>query len=253
MPRLSASETPTTCEVKPGLTNSPLRPVSGWMRTTGCSTGGISVTVAPSHWLPRPARRAEVGTPLAVAVVHRHQVVHEPTDRRRQRVVGELGVGPAGVATGRRQRHGAQDRRRRRGGHERDVGVPDVGEGELRVAAVDAVDLARGPARTAPPGARPSAHPAATAKATWASSVRLLPAEEQHLVLDQGPPDAAHLRACRGRRGRRRAPPRRSSDRAVPPAGQRRHRAPRGARRARPQAWGRAWMDLDRSRGVPRT
>ena len=57
MARLSASETPTMCDVKPGLTKMPRRPVSGWTRTTGCSTGSSRVTTSPSHTLPRPPRR----------------------------------------------------------------------------------------------------------------------------------------------------------------------------------------------------
>ena len=251
MPRLSASETPTTCEVNPGLTNSPLRPVSGWMRTTGCSTGGSSVTTLAVPLVAAPGMAPQVGAPLAVAVVHRDQVVHEPADRRGERLVGELGVGPAGVATGVRQRHRPQDRRRRWGGHERDVGVPDVGEGELRVTAVDAVDLG---ATGRGLGHRVTAvsSPSRDAKVTWASSVRRCPRKNSTLCSSSARGCRAPVRR-RGRRGRRRARRRRSgpsgsSRRAAEASG----RSAAGLPRRNPGVAERE-VDMDGVRSVERT
>ena len=137
-----------------------------------------------------PRATPQVGTPLTVAVVHGHQVVDEPANRRRERLVGELGVGPAGVAAGVGQRHGPQHRRRGRGLDEGDVGVPDVGEGELRVAAVDPVDL--GPARRRLRHGVPRGQLTQTRGEGDLRVVgEVLTAEEQHLVVEQRPSDGS--------------------------------------------------------------
>ena len=136
---------------------------------------------------------AQVGAPLPVAVVHRGELVDQPLHRRGQRLVGELAVDPARVAAVRREPDGAQDRSERRLLHERDVGVPDVGEGELGVGAVDVVDLRvlDGDAgRDRVPGGRLAQ---AAAEFDLVGVGEVLAAEEQHLVGDERLPDRGDL------------------------------------------------------------
>ena len=173
---------------KPGLTNSDLRPVSGCTRTTGCSTGSSRVNRSPSHSEPSPlAALGEVVAELAGAVVHGGELLGQPLHRLGQRRERQLEVRPVGVAAVRGQRHRAQDRAQRRAPHERDVGVPDVGEPVVR--AVEGVDLLVGLVDAGDHGVRHGqpAHP--VAQGHLAVGVEALAGEEQHLVVGQRLPD----------------------------------------------------------------
>lgn len=134
-----------------------------------------------------PPTPAQVGsTPLAVAVVHGGQPVGLVAHRCGERLVGQLAVHPARVTAVRRELYRAQDRAQRRLLHEGDVGVPDVGEGELRVVAVDVVDL-RERGRLVARGDRVTSSDLAEAAAELdlVGVGEVLAPEEEHLEVDQ--------------------------------------------------------------------
>ena len=113
---------------KPGLTNSALAPGLGVHADDRVLDRVQPVNLLAVPELPLPlAALGEVVAELAVAVVHRGELLGQPLHRRGQRLVRELAsaqfVSPpyGGRATARRIEPSGGRR------HERDVGVPDVG------------------------------------------------------------------------------------------------------------------------------
>ena len=105
--------------VKLGETNSAFSPVSGCTRTTGWTD-----RMAPSRELLGQLAGHLAPQDRQVVVVHGVEAVDEVLHLRRQLLVGGGEVGPLRVAAVRRHDEAPQDRRHRRLGHERDVGVP---------------------------------------------------------------------------------------------------------------------------------
>ena len=132
----------------------------------------------------------QVVAELPVTVVHGRKIFDEALHRSRQRLVCELRVGPVRVASVARQHNRAQDRAHWRSGHERDVGVPDVGE--TVVGAVERVHLG-GHVAAVPHGVSRGEIAYATAEFDVRCVVELLVAQHDHLVLDQRGPDGADL------------------------------------------------------------
>ena len=140
----------------------------------------------------RPTAYAAAGL-LGVVVfvrVQRPEALGQGPQLRGEALVRGRGVGPAGVAAVGRERHGPQDGDRGRPVDERDVGVPGVGlaPAGLRVQFQD-VRLPRGP-RDGRVRRGQLAEQAAEARLFRVGQV-MLTAEEDHLVLAQGVPDAA--------------------------------------------------------------
>ena len=108
------------CWVKKTLTNRVRRPVSGWTRTTGCSTGGKrgESSSTASGGIPSPKRRPPV--------VDGDEPVDLLLDPLGQAVVGGTGIGPQGVAAEGRHLHRPQHRAERRLGVPGEVGMPVV-------------------------------------------------------------------------------------------------------------------------------
>ncbi len=181
MARLSASDTPDDVRGEAGVDEHAPAPGLGVD-----ADHGVLHRVQPRDDLAVPdaalaaAALGQVVAELAVAVVHGGELVGQLAHGRGQGLVGELAVGPARVAAGGGQDHGAQDRAERRTGHERDVGVPHVGEAV--VGAVELVDLRMRLVHAADDGVGGGQLAEPPAESHLAVVVEVLPGEEQHLL-----------------------------------------------------------------------
>ena len=128
------------CEVKPGLTNSALAAglrVHPHDRVLDRVEAGDTLAV-PQRALAAAAL-GEVVAELPVAVVHRGELLGQPLHRARTATRRRARGPPSSCRRRTAAAYGPQDRAERRPLHERDVGVPDVGEPV--VGAVEGVDL----------------------------------------------------------------------------------------------------------------
>ena len=124
--------------VNPGFTNRARAPVSGWVRTTGWTTGSSAgarpaLPLTLTHGVDR-------GLELRLPVVDRGQRGEESLQGRAQVHEGGHLVGKERVTTGRRDHDRPEDRPERRALHESHVRVPVeplAARGDVAVVGVD--------------------------------------------------------------------------------------------------------------------
>ena len=132
---LSSRCMPTIWSMNRPETNSARRPVTGCVRTSGCSTGGNSAHDPLGDLFAHVARHTLVE--VGAGVVSHGQLAAQVLHHRRQRVVGGEQARPHRVATPFGDHLGVEHRVRGRLGHPGDVGVPAVGVGRAVGGVLD--------------------------------------------------------------------------------------------------------------------